>query len=1462
MKGQITKSSTTYSLMLIMLLSLFSPLASAEQYQQIQNEGDNEQSNSDSIENSDYPPGTIIGDFSEFDPERHGKMYLYNDENEPIYSATRFFKQKWIEAELPNLVLPFADEQMSRSTSGRAPNPCTTTSTPWTQGDSGTVATADGDIAVTAKKVTANAAFLVQNGQTVSSSVLNSFSTDWEGVIYPRSTQNFGQPPDQDGNCQIEIIIYAIDGPSNVGGYFAPSMSSQKEAIFVDVDDTGGSFGKVILAHEFQHLLHNSRDPYEYIWIDEGMADMAAFLSFGMDSTLIGHTNAWTSNPGVSVRWWAQKEDTSDYGGAFLFMLYLHDQFGGAAAVQQLVADQRTGYLGIENLAQNAPSGQSNIGTTMSEIFANFAIAASLDSDQDPHGIDSLDMVASCGSITAACVIQPVDTHNTWSSPWQSTGHSQEGWGVTVFNLEADSNIGKLNLRLTAGQAEFNGKIIAKDSSSGTWTPYDLNYNSNGVATGLISGFGNTTDEVYVVTWYESAPADCDYETCFGELSPEFSSYPTATIGIEANVLTGPPTLSPAPIYNLTDQDNDGTIDTIQLDTFVKSDAYAENLDVVVEVYDGQNSMIDSLESRVIAGGGSGSETTHRVWFTAPETDSYSFVMRLKDLAGRIVDTVVSSNHQLENMAPVAFGNVSTYDAETYSEIDFYGNGEDWWGITDVEGVLPHLNSPASYQWDFVSEGESFSVWTTTPGWGTSSLKNPSIFYPETGVFTITLSVVDQGGTPSEELNWTVNITDDSAPIPEIRLNNQVISNEIIILTNQMIQFSAHGTTDNVPLDNLYFQWNWGDGSSDGGLHTELNGVGRGEYVQQHEWVEGDADGVTYILNLTVSDGYNLASTSLNIIVMNRAPRQIFSDEFITDTLTPLQMPEIFVDDDGQIQNMEWQFFGKTNLNTCDTCDEITIDSEFTESQTVSYDDASELPKPSWLEPGNWTVIVTATDDDGNISVASLNVWVRNQAPATRINVKDDQGFDFNFQYDDGESNHNYVFDATESYDPDSDDELTYSWVFSDNFTSNQSVLTHMFEEPGTYTVKLKVTDGRGLDSFERTLVVRVSNPKPIIQASIMEAWFDGELMTSYTPRTANMTYQYTQTFTESGGIFTAPGVLLHFDSQGTRDGDYQFFGKNNSDINSDDWNGIVEYTWDFGDATPKSNEASPWHSFTTSGSFTVTLTVRDGFENGDSTIWTKIVTVDQPPEISASVPSGLEAPVEKTQTFISVIATDYEDGNIKAWRDLEPDIDRDGDGITDNDKDVDLIYCTPDCDDNGLIYMWDFDDRREEIGPEFTNDLDLTNDWIYTANPIYTWNESGNTRVNLRVCDGFGICTSTYFDIQVRSKSGEDNALESFDWKDPGSYLLSDIGSSSLMIFALLIAVLILGYFVMRQPKGIEEDADDAAQSYDVEPAESAGGMLGMDQHSPPPKPKVLDREERRSKNSGYVKPVTGRRK
>ena len=58
------------------------------------------------------------------------------------------------------------------------------------------------------------------------------------------------------------------------------------------------------------------------------------------------------------------------------------------------------------------------------------------------------------------------------------------------------------------------------------------------------------------------------------------------------------------------------------------------------------------------------------------------------------------------------------------------------------------------------------------------------------------------------------------------------------------------------------------------------------------------------------------------------------------------------------------------------------------------------------------------------------------------------------------------------------------------------------------------------------------------------------------------------------------------------------------------------------------------------------------------------------------------------------------------------------------------------------------------------------------------------------------------------------------------------------------------------------EEDAEEAAKSYDVDKVEVEGGFLGMDHHEPPPTPKILSKEERRAMDSGYIRPVRSNRR
>ena len=94
-------------------------------------------------------------------------------------------------------------------------------------------------------------------------------------------------------------------------------------------------------------------------------------------------------------------------------------------------------------------------------------------------------------------------------------------------------------------------------------------------------------------------------------------------------------------------------------------------------------------------------------------------------------------------------------------------------------------------------------------------------------------------------------------------------------------------------------------------------------------------------------------------------------------------------------------------------------------------------------------------------------------------------------------------------------------------------------------------------------------------------------------------------------------------------------------------------------------------------------------------------------------------------------------------------------------------------------------------------------------------------------------------------------------DWQD----WLVDASGESMVILALIVAVLMLGWAVMRSPTEVEEDAGQAAAAYEVEEVQSYGGVLGMDQHTPPPTPGILSKDERRSDSSGYIRPLRRKR-
>jgi PKD repeat protein/opacity protein-like surface antigen len=137
-------------------------------------------------------------------------------------------------------------------------------------------------------------------------------------------------------------------------------------------------------------------------------------------------------------------------------------------------------------------------------------------------------------------------------------------------------------------------------------------------------------------------------------------------------------------------------------------------------------------------------------------------------------------------------------------------------------------------------------------------------------------------------------------------------------------------------------------------------------------------------------------------------------------------------------------------------------------------------------------------------------------------------------------TNEDGTFEA--SINADATQPVTYTWDFGDGTTASGLVATHNYVQEGTYTVTFTARNRRSSDS--RTMTVTAARP---IQA----------------PSIITVTFDPTAPDTESNVRFTA-------------------------NVRGDDRE-VTGYAWDFGDGS-RSSEASPTHTFATSGTYTVTL--------------------------------------------------------------------------------------------------------------------------------------------------------------------------------------------------------------------------------------------------------------------------------
>lgn len=210
--------------------------------------------------------------------------------------------------------------------------------------------------------------------------------------IYPTLTKFFGVPPDIDGNGKVILLLLNIQDARGADHYTAgffnpadqhqgllrnpgfrgfPIRSNEAEILYIDTQPLNPNSEKAhnVIAHEFQHLLNWHHDPREATWVDEGCAEYASFLC---GYSLLEHVAAFEKMPSVSLVTWPTGDANSlpHYGAAFLWMLYLHEQYGGIGTLIEIVQNRGTSLTGVSDALASR-----GITQTIPDIFIEWKLA-------------------------------------------------------------------------------------------------------------------------------------------------------------------------------------------------------------------------------------------------------------------------------------------------------------------------------------------------------------------------------------------------------------------------------------------------------------------------------------------------------------------------------------------------------------------------------------------------------------------------------------------------------------------------------------------------------------------------------------------------------------------------------------------------------------------------------------------------------------------------------------------------------------------------------------------------------------------------------------------------------------------------------------------------------------------------------------------------------------------------------
>lgn len=550
---------------------------------------------------------------------------------------------------------------------------------------------------------------------------------------------------------------------------------------------------------------------------------------------------------------------------------------------------------------------------------------------------------------------------------------------------------------------------------------------------------------------------------------------------------------------------------------------------------------------------------------------------------------------------------------------------------------------PLSVQFTDKSENcTDNTAWFWTFGDGAYSTKqNPTHTYLNPGTFSVILKVISENGVDTE----SKIITAESAPAPSAEFK--------ISGSGFTVNFSA-------PKEGaVAWFWSFGDGT----YSTEQNPT--------HTYSAEN----TYNVSLRATNDAGDNFSYLNIEVSSTTTYQTSFSEGLTVAERAVSSRFIFNSDDD----------GNASFSSNVTSGTEPLSMQFTDKSTNSpvawfwtFGDGTysteQNPVHTYIQAGTYSVSLRATNNQGDKVSEKTNYITVNEG------VSPVAGFEATLTTGNAP--------LTVSFTDQSSNAASWFWTFGDGYTSNEQNPKHTYLKPGSYTVNLTVNNAFGSNMHSESSFISVGSgsapsasftnstaktgPQPLnVQfndtstGATIWLWDFGDGIKS-TLQNPSHTYGKVGNYSVSLKVINAYGndtttksdfvtvtaaqvPVASFErspASGTVPLSVKFTDKSA--------NNPIAWIWIFGDGYT-SNEQNPKHTYTSSGTFNVSLKAISAYGSNTKT-WDSCITVDPgvAPVVnfSANITSGsapLTVQFNDTTENVSIWFWDFGDGSVSS---------------------------------------------------------------------------------------------------------------------------------------------------------------------------------------------------------------------